>query len=300
MHRKPIKKSLASLSIPEHKKRRGAYVVKMALRKVVSRQTPQALKTAATMSLLMPVLQMIILVPILNVEIWILLLGAEGLLIGWLAAAQLGSPEPESRLVGFGVAVLNTLALSIVGGFLGSQVFWVTSVMSILPVIVLVLSRTGEHTVARAWLVFKLSWVVMILLAAGARASMEVSSTDIDASVKSWTLDVSFVALQVRGSNGTERALLRLRQAQTAFDDGRYDEAFEFANDGLQDKRGASRGVPTSDLANGLLNSLLRMKAQAFYNGRWNKSDAVHTPIKHGPLPDEELDGENVSIRWGW
>ncbi|MEE9311597.1 MAG: hypothetical protein V3V10_04215 [Planctomycetota bacterium] len=300
MHRKLKTKSLAEMSIPEHKKRRGAYVIKMAIRKLVSRQSPQALRTAARMAILMPVLQMIVMVGIFNAELWVLLLGAEGLLIGFLASSQLSNPEPESRLVGFGVAVLNTLALSVVGAFLGSQVFWITGLLSILPVIFLVIRRTRGTSVKRAKLSFGAMWLLVMVLASGSRIAMEISKTDIENSTRAQALDVAFGAMQIRGDNGTERALLRLRQAQAAFEAGEYAAAFQYASDGLQDDKGNGRPIPKSDLADGLLKSLFRMKAQAFYNHTWKKTDPAIMPVKYGPLEDEIKDAEHVRIRWGW
>lgn len=300
MRPKLVKKPLSEMTIPEHKKRRGAYVIKMAIKGVALRQHPDALKAAARMALVMPVLQMIALVPILNVEIWNLLLGAEGLLIGSLAAGQLSSSEPESRLVGFGVAVFNTLALSVLGVFLGSHLFWITGLFSIVPITFLAIRQTRKKTIKRAWFVFCSMWLVVILLACVGRAALEISSSTEQSETRSQALDVAWVAFQIRGGHGTERGLFRLRQAQTAFADEDYAKAFKHANDGLQDSNGIARTLPESDLGRDVLTSLLRIKAQAFYNNTWNKDKQIFTPIEPEPLAKEALEADDVRVRWGW
>jgi hypothetical protein len=112
-------------------------------------------------------------------------------------------------------------------------------------------------------------------------------------------LMLAWAGYQLRGGTGTERALLRLRQAQAAFELGDYQKAFELANNGAFDATGRSR-VPATAIGADLLDSLLRMKAQSLYNSTWNKDAAIRTTIGNAPLGPELLGLEEVPLRWAW
>ena len=294
------KLDLNSLELPDSKKRRGSFIVKLALARVTLHQHRDALKAASRMVLVLPVLQVALLVGVLNAELWLLLLGIEGGLIAWLASSQLVRPNPESKLMGFGIAVLNTALLSLTGVFLGSQVFWVTGVLGLLPVIFLLFRATGKHTIKLAWLMFIGPLLLIFSFATAGRVAIRMSETETDPARRNVQLEVAWYALLLRGGNGTERALLRLRQAQTAFANGEYRAAYEFADDGLYSNDRRLRAIPESLIGSQLLDTLMRVKAQSFYNSRWNKDGNIYVQIKPEPLDEESLTDPTTSVRWGW
>ncbi|MCB9933681.1 MAG: hypothetical protein H6841_09690 [Planctomycetes bacterium] len=294
------KLDLGSLEIPDEKKRRGSFIVRLALRRIALRQHRDALKAAARMVLLLPGLQAALLVGVLHAELWMLLLGLEGTLIAWLAAGQLSRPTPESRLIGFGIALLNVVLLSAVGLFLGSHLYWVTGLLGILPVVYLVFSRTGARTLKLAWVAYVLPLLLAALACGAGRAAMELSENETDPALRGSELQLAWYALAVRGGNGTERALLRLRQAQAAFEAGDYEAAWQLADDGLYDGRRQLRAIPASLIGADLVESLLRVKAQAFYNARWDKDGNIYQPITPEPLGEDSAKDPTVSLRWGW
>ena len=44
----------------------------------------------------------------------------------------------------------------------------------------------------------------------------------------------------------------------------------------------------------------MRVKAQSFYNHRWDKDGKIYMPIQTGPLDEESLTDPTTSVRWGW
>lgn len=294
------KPKLNSYEIPEGKRRRGSFIVRLAIRRVSLHQHRDALKSASRMVLALPVIQGILLVGIFNAEYWMLLLGLEGLVIAWLAASQLSRPNPESKLIGFGVALMNALVLGAVGIFLSSHIYWVTGIIGMIPVVWLVFAATGKRTVRLAWVLFVVPLLALLMAAGVARYDLELSKTETDPAKRATELQVVWLAFQVRGGNGSERALLRLRQAQTAFELERYDEAFEYANDGVFMRGSYMRGIPQSVIGQDLLDSLLRLKAQSYYNNRWQKNERIDMIIGPEPLDPETLSEESVNVRWAW
>ena len=294
------KLDLKSLELPDEKKRRGSFVVRLALRRVKLRQNPAALKAASRMVLLLPLVQAGLLVGVLNQELWMLLLGLEGFLIAWLAAGQLSRPHPESKLMGYGIALLNTVLLATVGLFLGSHVFWIVGAIGLLPITVLVFRVTGAKTVRRAWIGYVVPLLVLTLVCIAGRVALMHSVSVEEAESRRMHLDVAWIAFQIRGGSGTERALLRLRQSQAAFESGDYEAAYRYADDGVYDGERFLRPIPVSEIGQDLLDSLLRMKAQAFYNQRWDKQGDIAMPIASDALPDEVLTEKSVQVRWGW
>ncbi len=294
------KLDLATFELPDGRKRRGSFVVRLALRRLSLRQHRDALKAAARMVLVLPALQAGLLVGVLKGETWMLLLGLEGLLIAWLAAGQLSRPAPESKLIGFGIALLNAVLLSAVGLFLGSHLFWVTGVLAMLPVTALVFSATGARTVKLAWLAFGAPLLLVLLASGAGRVAIELSKSESDPVQRGQELQVAWYALLFRGGTGTERALLRLRQAQAAFEAGDFKASWEFADDGLYDERRLLRAIPASLIGSDLVESLLRLKAQAFYNHAWGKRDQIHTPLPPEPLDEETATDPTVKLKWGW
>ena len=294
------KHDLATFELPDARKRRGSFVVRLALRRIILRQHRDALKAAARMVLVLPALQAGLLVGVLKGEAWMMLLGLEGLLIAWLAAGQLSRPTPESKLIGFGIALLNAVLLSAVGLFLGSHLFWVTGVLAMLPVTALVVSATGARTVKLAWLAFGAPLLLVVLASGAGRVAIELSKSERDPVQRGRELQVAWYALQFRGGTGTERALLRLRQAQAAFEAGDFKAAWEFADDGLYDDRRLLRAIPASLIGSDLVESLLRLKAQAFYNHAWGKQGEIYQPITPEPLDEATATDPTVKLKWGW
>lgn len=281
-------------------KRRGSFIVREALKARALRQHPRALKAAAYILLLLPVAQAGILVGVLNAEPWLLLLCAEGMLIALLAHSQLKSPTIENRLIGFGIGVLNIVALSVVGAFLGAPVLWITGIIALLPFSWLLLKPTGRHTLRFAWAAMLLPLVLLAGIAGFMRFSVEQSRSEEDPDARLRYLNAAWDGLHLRGYNGTERALLRLRQAQAAFEAGSYELAFHLAHDGIQDKHGEYRPIPVGMFGDGLLDSLIRLKAQAYYNARWGKSAAIGTQIGTEPLREDWLKHPDARVLWGW
>jgi hypothetical protein len=294
------KLDLNSLTIPESKRRRGSFVVRMALRRVVMRQNPRALKAASRMVLALPLFQAGLLVGVLKAETWMLLLGLEGLLIAWLAAGQLSRPHPESKLMGYGIALLNIGLLSAVGLFLGSHVFWVTGLIGLVPISVLVFRVTGGRTVRLAWIGFIAPLLLVSLFCAAGRVALMHSVSIDDPASRRLHLDIAWHALHLRGGNGTERALMRLRQAQAAMQAGEYEAAWRYADDGAFEGNRLVRPIPASPIGQDLLDSLLRIKAQAFYNKTWGKDGQIYTPVAADPLPDDLRTHPDIDVRWGW
>ena len=264
------------------------------------RQSRPALNTAARMTLLLPVLQGALQVGVLHAETWLLLLSLEGLLISWLAAQQFIRPSAENRLAGLLVGCVNALALAACGLFLGSHLFWITGLFWFFPVLVLVVRPTVRTTLRRAWLGFLLPFLLAFAAAGVARAGMELSRTEADPARRALLLDAAWAGLQVRGSNGTERALLRLRQAQARFALREYEAACRLADDGLFQRDRLLRAVPVSSIGSDVVESLLRLKAQAFYNHAWDKDAEIYTPIRDDALAPESLADPDARVRWGW
>jgi hypothetical protein len=292
--------NLSRVVIPEGQRRRGSYIIRLALERVTLKQNPAALKAAARMLLLLPLAQGAILVGILNGEPWMLLLCAEGLLMAWLAASQLLRPTAESRLIGYGVGVLNVGGVALVGAFLGAPVLWLTGVLALLPFSWLVLRPTRARTIRNAWLMFIVPLLVLATFAGYTRVALERSPAEQDPTVRLSRLNAAWHGMQLRGYNGTERALLRLRQAQAAFESGDYEQAFHLADDGLQDERHVLRPLAKTPLGEELINSLIKLKAQAYYNRAWNKNDNIATSIRREPLEEEMLVQQAARVRWGW
>lgn len=294
------KLDLKTLELPDRQKRRGSFIVRLALRRVKLRQNRAALKAASRMVLLMPLVQTALLVGVLNEALWMLLLGLEGFLIAWLAAGQLARPNPESKLMGYGITLMNALLLSVVGLFLGSHVYWVVAVIGLIPISALVFSVTGANSVKRAWIAFILPLLLLSTFCVAGRIALIHSKGMEDAESRTMHLQVAWYAFQLRGGSGTERALLRLRQSQAAFEAGDYEAAYEFADDGAFDGERSVRPIPVSAIGQDLLDSLLRMKAQAYYNHRWDKQGEIFTPIADDALEDGLLNEPTVQVRWGW
>jgi hypothetical protein len=291
---------LSTLTIPDEKKRRGSFIVRQALRRVTLRQNKAALKAAAWMLLLMPVVQAILLVGLLNSELWHLLLCVEGGLIALLAASQLRRPTPENRAIGYGIALLNIAALSLLGVFLGVHVLWVTGVLTLIPVSWLVLAPTRARTVKLAWAVLLAPTLLLVLAAGAARAGFELSKTEEDPARQLTMLQAAWTAGNVRGMNNSERALLRLRMAQAAFADGDYQRAFDYADDGVFTKGRSLRPIPQSPIGEYLLDGLLMIKAQAYYNVRWDADRQVQLRLGTEPLDAETRSHEHIRARWAW
>lgn len=294
------KLDLKSLELPDDKKRRGSFIVRLALRRVKLRQNRAALKAASRMVLLLPIVQAGLLVGVLNEAPWMLLLGLEGLLIAWLSAGQLARPNPESKLMGYGIALMNSILLGAVGLFLGSHIFWLVGVIGMIPVTALVFRETRAASVRRAWIKFLAPLLLLGLFCIAGRVALTHSVGLQDAASRETHLQVAWYAFQLRGGNGTERALLRLRMAQAAFENADYAAAYAYADDGAFDSQRFVRPIPVSSIGQDLLDSLLRLKAQAFYNERWGKSGTIFTPIAPDALPDEILQEPEVAVRWGW
>ncbi|MCC6575033.1 MAG: hypothetical protein IT462_14750 [Planctomycetes bacterium] len=278
----------------------GILNIRAALRVVRLRQSKQALKAAAHMTLLLPFFQAAVLVGLLNAEPWMGLLCLEGLLIGGLAAGQLKRANAESRSLGFAAALLNASFLGALGLFLGSHVFWILGLATMAPVTALTFLPTGARTVGRARMFFGAAMLIALGLAGAARAALMMAPTEKDPANRQLKLVLAFGALSVRGGNGTERALLRLRQAQAAFEARDYARAFDMAHDGLLTPESGLRGIPNSGIAQGLAQSLLMVKAQALYNRTWGKDDPLVTPIKPEPIDASMLGEKDISVRWGY
>ncbi|MCB9895178.1 MAG: hypothetical protein H6839_12060 [Planctomycetes bacterium] len=294
------KLDLNALELPDEKKRRGSYIVRLALARVTLHQHRDALKAASRMVLVLPAIQVALLVGVLNGELWLLLLGLEGGLIAWLAASQIARPTPESKVIGFGIALLNTALLSVTGIFLGSQVFWVTGLLGIIPVIYLLFTNTGKHTLKLAWLLFIAPLILVTAFSAAGRVALIMSESEQDPAKRDNELQVAWCAMLLRGGNGTERALMRLRQAQTAFAAGEYARAYDLADDGIYTHDRRLRSIPASLIGTDLLDSLMRVKAQSFYNHRWDKNGEIYLPIKPDPLDEESRTDPTTSVKWGW
>lgn len=279
--------------------RRGSFVVRVMLAPLVLRQHPRALALAGNLALALPLAQVALLVGVLKAEWWQGLLGLEGMVIALLASSQFRRAGVESRLVGYGIALINAAALGAIGLVLGGHLLWITGAIGMAAITWLVFAPTRVRTVRAVATTFM---AVMLLLAAGcgyARYTLETSRTEPEPARRAAQLQVAWLALLLRGGNGTERALLRLRQAQAAFAGSQFDAAFAFAHDGGFDSHGGSR-VPATAIGADLLDSLLRIKAQAYYNARWHKQDRIWVPIASDPLPQEVLGEESVQVRWGW
>jgi hypothetical protein len=269
------------------------------LRGEKSRQSPQALKAAARMVLAVPVLQALLQVGVLNAEWWQALLGLEGLLIASLAASQLSQRQLQYRLLGLAMALLNAIALAAIGLFIGSHVFWISGLLGFAPFAWLLLAPTGPRTVKLANGTFVLLFALLLAGATAARLCVENAAQD-EPAARHRKLQVAWWGFVIRGGNGTERAMLRLRMAQSAFAAGDYELAYACANDGLNhpDKRG--REIPVSPVADSILRSLLILKAQAFYNQTWGKNDKAPAPLDSAPLGEELRGHGEVRLRFGW
>jgi hypothetical protein len=296
----PARRPLSSYRPAPGARRRGSFAVRMALRRIRLRQNPKALKAAARMVLVLPILQSALLVGILNAEVWMLLLGLEGLLISWLAASQLSRPTIESKLTGFGIAVLNIGLLGAAGLFLGSNVYWVTGLVGLVPVTLLLFRVTGRSTVRLAWAAYVIPLLLIMLVSAAGRWALISSESEPDPEARRSQLSMAWHVMSLRGANGSERGLMRLRQAQAAFEAGDYEDAYHLADDGLYDRGRHLRPVPASLIGESLIDSLIMIKAQAFYNGHWNKQGKIHTPIQAEPLDEESLRDKSAQIGWGW
>lgn len=271
--------------------------VRALLRGPELRQSPQALKAAGRMVLLLPLIQIALLVGLLNAETWLALLGLEGLLLGALAHNQLSRNDAQYRFVGLGLAVVNMLALAFIGLFVTSHVFWISALVALMPILALVLLPTRPHSIKLAWAFYGIAFAMLLGLAGAARYCVESAAGD-EPAARRMKLSVAWVALVARGGNGTERALLRLRMAQAAFADQAYDAAFEYADNGLRYEDGRWRDLPANNLAEPLFQSQLNVKAQAFYNAAWNKNDPYRSTIKV-----EALDASTLSecrVKWGF
>ncbi len=297
MRKKP---DLSSFELPDAQRRRGSFIIRIALKEVILRQHPAAMKAAGRLLLVLPFVQAALLVGILDAEPWMLLLSAEGLLIAWLAASQLKRPSPENRLIGFGVGVVNVGAVSAVGAFLSVPVLWITGLLALAPFCWLLLRPTRQRTVAISWAAFVIPLLVLLVFAGYTRAALERSHSETNPQARLMQLSAAWHGLLLRGGNGTERALLRLRQAQAAFEAGYYEAAFHFADDGLRYDHGGMRGIPDSPLGGLLVDSLLGYKAQAFYNQRWEKEAPAQAPIQQEAISAELLHHPAASVRWGW
>jgi hypothetical protein len=279
--------------------RRGWFISRVLLQPASLRQHRRALAAAAHMVLLLPLIQAALLVLVLKAEPWQALLGAEGLVISWLAASQFRRVSVEGKLAGYGIAMLNAVALGVAGVALGGHVLWLSGAATMAAVTWLAFAETGAHTVRNAWLALAVLLLPMVLFCAASRWALEASASTEDPASRGRLLSLAWAGYHLRGGNGSERALLRLRQAQAAFEQGEYAEAFQLAHDGAFDERGNSR-VPASAIGEGLLDSLLRLKAQSLYNMAWNKSEPIQTLIRREPLGEELLDAPDARVRWGW
>jgi hypothetical protein len=297
MRKKP---DFSSFELPDTQRRQGSFIIRIALKEVILKQHPAAMKAAGRLLLVLPFVQAALLVGILDAEPWMLLLSAEGLLIAWLAASQLKRPSPENRLIGFGVGVVNMGAVSAIGAFLDVPILWITGLLALLPFCWLLLRPTRPRTIAASWTVFAIPLLVLLAFTAYARAALERSNTETSPQARLMQLGAAWHGLLLRGGNGTERALLRLRQAQAAFEAGYYDAAFRYADDGVRNNRGGMRGIPDSPLGELLVDSLLGYKAQSFYNQRWDKDGPAQAPIREESLSDELLHHPSARVRWGW
>lgn len=279
--------------------RRGSFVVRMALARVRVQQSPQALAMAGRMALALPVVQALLLVAVLNAPLWQGLLGLEGLVVGALASAQLKRGSADGKLVGYGIALLNAAALGAIGLALEGHLFWLTGMVVMLPMTWLVFSATAPGSVRKAVIAAALPLLLLAGACGFARWGIEASETQTDPEARLSQLDAAWLGLRLRGGTGTERALLRLRQSQAAFAAGQYTRAFVFAHDGAYDDHGNSR-VPATAIGADLLDSLIRVKAQAFYNAAWDKQGDLWVPMGADPLPPELLDEASVKVKWGW
>jgi hypothetical protein len=293
------KVDFSAYSIPDAQKRRGSFVVRQALRRVTLRQHRSALLAAAHILLLLPVVQGVLLVGVLNAELWLLLLCVEGMLISLLAAWQLRRPVPENRAIGYGIALLNIIALSLLGLFLGAHVLWVTGLLALFPISWLVLVPTGKSTVRRVWAVTVAVTFVLLLFSAAGRFGLE-RAKHIEPEQRITSLRLAWSAGRLRGMNDTERALLRLRMAQAALAHGDYQQAFDYADDGAFTTMRGLRPIPDGPIGEYLLEGLLRVKAQAYYNQRWDADDGVRLRLGDGPLDADTLRDPDVRVRWGW
>ncbi|CAG0929317.1 hypothetical protein PLCT1_01009 [Planctomycetaceae bacterium] len=271
--------------------------VRALLRGPRLRQSPQALKAASRMVLFLPILQTALLVGVLNSELWLGLLGLEGLLMGALASSQLSQRDAQYRLLGLGIAFVNTLALAGFGLFVNSHAFWISGTIGFLPAMALVLLPTGARTVKLAWAGYSLSFLLLFGASGFARFCIETAGGD-EVAARRLKLEFAWAAFVVRGGNGTERALLRLRMAQAAFAENDFEAAFHLADDGLRHKDGRWRDLPASPIAESLFQSQLSVKAQAFYNAAWNKNEPYRAVIKPDPLDASTL--SECRVKWGF
>lgn len=271
--------------------------VRALLRGPQLRQSPQALKAAGRMVLVLPILQTLFLVGVLNSELWLALLGLEGVLLGALAGSQLSQRDAQYRLLGLGIAFVNTLALAGFGLFVGSHAFWISGIMGFLPAMALTLLPTGPRTVKAAWACYMLAFALLFAGGGFARYCMETAGSD-DVAARGLKLEFAWAGFVVRGGNGTERALLRLRMAQAAFADKEYEKAFGYADDGLRFKDGRWRDLPASPLAEPLFQGQLSVKAQSFYNATWKKDDPWRATLKTEPLDASTL--SECRVKWGF
>lgn len=279
---------------------KGSFIVRQMLRRVAMRQQPLALKTAGRMVLLLPVFQALVQVLVLKSEMWQGLLALEGLLIGWLAASQLSRPDPENRWLGFGVAMLNIGILAAAGVVIGGHLYWISGLAVAIPVGWLVIAPTGKRTVLLAWIGLAVPMLLLLAVSGMARLSLEMSRTETDPASRVSQLDRAFIGLQLRGHNGAERALLRLRQSQAAQEAGDHEAAWHYADDGLFEGNRQFRAIPQSFFAQDLIESLLRMKAISYYNARWDRNDRMRMIIGADPLSEEQVNEPASPIRWGW
>lgn len=288
-------------TLPAHTKPSSGWAnVREMLRGPKVHQTHAALKSAGRMTLLLPVVQVILVVGLLNSEWWLGLLGLEGLLIGALATSQLGQRDSQYRLLGLGMAFVNFLALSIIGLFAGSHLFWISGLLGFFPICTLVLLPTGRRSLVLTWGFYGLIIAVMFAAAGVARFCVETAGTDENQVTRRHKLTIAWVAFTLRGGNGTERALLRLRMAQSAFASDDFEAAFYLANDGVIHPDQRAREIPASPLAQYLLQSLMQVKSQAFYNMAWGKHEPMQSRIGPEPLDDETLDHPEVRVKWGY
>lgn len=271
--------------------------VRAILRGPELRQSPQALKAAGRMVLLLPLIQIALLVGMLKAEPWLALLGIEGLLLGALAHNQLARNNAQYRFVGLGLALVNMVALAFIGLFLSSHVFWISALVALMPILALVLLPSRPQSVRLAWTAYLLAFSILLGLAGAARFCIETAAND-EPAARRMKLSVAWAAYVTRGGNGTERALLRLRMAQAAFADQAYDAAFGYADDGLRYEDGRWRDLPASPLAEPLFQSQLNVKAQAFYNAAWNKNEPYRATIKPEPLDTSTL--SECHVKWGF
>ncbi len=270
--------------------------VRALLRGPQLRQSPQALKAASRMVLFLPLLQTALLVGVLNSELWLGLLGLEGLLMGALASSQLSQRDAQYRLLGLGMAFVNTLALAGFGLFVGSHAFWISGVIGFLPAMALVLLPTGPRTVKASWAAYIFAFALLFGGAGFARFCVETAGDD-DVASRRMKLEFAWAAFVVRGGNGTERALLRLRMAQAAFAENEFEAAFAYADDGLRYKDGRWRDLPATALAEPLFQAQLNVKPRP--------STTLHgtSAILRAPIKPEPLDTSTLSecrVKWGF